>query len=203
MNIYGASGHAKVILDIAKSQDILVELIYDDNPEVKELAGYKVIHEFTSDFMRNPTVLAIGNNRIRKKLARNFSGKFLSAFAHKTAEISPSANISEGTVVMANAAVNNAADIGRHCIINTGAVVEHDCRLEDFVHISPNATVTGEVIIGEGSQIGAGAVVIPGIKIGRWVTIGAGAVIREDVPDFATVVGNPGRIIKYSDENYD
>ncbi|CAL43362.1 Putative acetyltransferase [Flavobacterium psychrophilum JIP02/86] len=44
--------------------------------------------------------------------------------------------------------------------------------------------------------MGIGASVIQGIKIGKWVTIGAGAVIIKDVPDFAVVVGNPGRIIK-------
>jgi acetyltransferase EpsM len=38
--------------------------------------------------------------------------------------------------------------------------------------------------------------VIQGITIGKWATIGAGAVILSDVPDYATVVSNPGRIIK-------
>jgi acetyltransferase-like isoleucine patch superfamily enzyme len=49
--------------------------------------------------------------------------------------------------------------------------------------------------------VGIGAVVIPKISIGKWVTIGAGAVIIRDVPDFAVVVGNPGKIIKYNSEN--
>ena len=37
------------------------------------------------------------------------------------------------------------------------------------------------------------------IKIGKWVTVGAGAVIIKDIPDYAVVVGNPGRIIKYKE----
>ena len=86
------------------------------------------------------------------------------------------------------------------CIINSGAVVEHDVRLGDFVHIAPNAVLTGNVTIDEGTQVGTGASVIPGIKIGKWASIGAGAVIIEDVPDFAVLVGNPGKIIKYLDE---
>ena len=93
------------------------------------------------------------------------------------------------------AAINSQVLIGRHCIINTGAVVEHDSILEDYVHISPKAAVAGNVRIGEGSHIGIGAVVIPGITIGKWTTIGAGSVIIKDVPDYATVVGNPGRIV--------
>ncbi|HZW78021.1 MAG TPA: acetyltransferase, partial [Flavobacteriaceae bacterium] len=41
-----------------------------------------------------------------------------------------------------------------------------------------------------------GASIIPGVNIGKWCTIGAGAVILHDVPDGATVVGNPGRKLK-------
>jgi len=52
----------------------------------------------------------------------------------------------------------------------------------------------------EGPHVGAGAVVIPNIIIGKWVTIGAGAVIIKDIPDFAVVVGNPGRVIKINSE---
>jgi acetyltransferase EpsM len=54
--------------------------------------------------------------------------------------------------------------------------------------------------VGEGTQVGTGASIIPGVKIGKWASIGAGAVIVEDVPDFAVVVGNPGKIIKYLNE---
>ena len=46
-------------------------------------------------------------------------------------------------------------------------------------------------------MIGIGAVIIQGIKIGKWAIIGAGAVIVNDIPDYAMVVGVPGKIIKY------
>jgi len=50
--------------------------------------------------------------------------------------------------------------------------------------------------IGHHVSIYTGAIVIGGISIGNHVNIGAGAVVVKDVPDFCTVVGNPGRIIK-------
>ena len=50
--------------------------------------------------------------------------------------------------------------------------------------------------IGHHVSIYTGAIVIGGISIGNYVNIGAGAVVVKDVPDFCTVVGNPGRIIK-------
>ena len=53
-------------------------------------------------------------------------------------------------------------------------------------------------MVGEGAHVGIGACVIQDIKIGKWATIGAGAVIIDDVPDYAVVVGNPGKIIKYN-----
>jgi acetyltransferase EpsM len=61
--------------------------------------------------------------------------------------------------------------------------------------------LAGNVTIGEGSHVGIGATVIQGITIGKWVTIGAGTVIIKDIPDYAVVVGNPGKIIKYNNEN--
>jgi acetyltransferase EpsM len=66
----------------------------------------------------------------------------------------------------------------------------------DFVHISPNAALAGNVKVGEGTQVGIGACVMQNITIGKWATIGAGAVIIRDVPDYAVVVGNPGRIVR-------
>jgi sugar O-acyltransferase (sialic acid O-acetyltransferase NeuD family) len=108
--------------------------------------------------------------------------------------------VGEGTVVFHNSVIQAGSVIGKHCIINTAASIDHDCKLEDFVHISPNATLSGNVKVGEGSHIGAGATIIQGITIGKWCTVGAGAVVIKDVPDYATVVGVPARVIKLKPE---
>ena len=201
MNIYGASGHAKVVIEIVHSIGGKIDAVIDRNPELKEVLGYRVLHsEEDIDHEKTTTVIAIGNNKIRKRICSNFPGDFHFPLAHASAIVSPSARIDNGTVIMAHATISSEVAIGRHCIINTGAVVEHDAQLEDYVHISPNASVAGGVRIGEGSHLGIGACVIPGITIGKWATIGAGAVIIKDVPDFAVVVGNPGRIVKISAE---
>ena len=198
MNIYGASGHGKVIIDIVKSVNGNITSVYDDNKDISHVYGYPVTHVLNDEILHRGTILAIGNNAIRKSVAEKFEGDFSNAIIHRSAIISPSVEIGIGTAVMANASVNADVTIGSHCIINTGAVVEHDCNLSDYVHISPNSALAGNVEVGEGTHIGIGAVVIPGIKIGAWVKIGAGAVIINDIPDFAVVVGNPGKIIKYT-----
>ena len=200
MNIYGASGHGKVVFDILKSRNIQIDSVFDDNLEVEEFLDFRVIHKPNEVQLKNPTVLAIGNNAIRKQVATKFTGVISEATSHSSAIISENIKMAVGTVVMPGAIINSGSRIGKHCIINSGAVVEHDVRLGDFVHIAPNAVLTGNVSIEEGTQVGTGASVIPGVKIGKWVSIGAGSVIIEDIPDFAVVVGNPGKIIKYVDE---
>ncbi|SHF91678.1 acetyltransferase EpsM [Salegentibacter echinorum] len=200
INIYGASGHGKVIFDVLRSQDLEIHAIFDDNPEVKEFLNYTVIHKPKGDALRLPTVFAIGDNKIREKVTNKFQGIIADAVFHRSAVVSAISNLGEGTVIMPNAVVNAGTRIGKHCIVNSGAVVEHDVELGDFVHVAPNTAITGNVKIGEGTQIGAGASIVPGITIGKWVSIGAGAVIIKDIPDYAIVVGNPGKIIKYSNE---
>ena len=196
-HIFGASGHAKVVLDILLKNTIPVASIVDDHPTVSNLFNIPVIH--SQDFILKDTdnfIIAIGENLIRKKIVAKNNFQFYKAI-HPDATVSPFATIAEGTVVMPQAVINAAAIIGKHCIINSRSVVEHDCVLEDYVHISPNASIAGNVTIGEGSQIGIGASVIQGVKIGKWVTIGAGAVVTQDIPDHCTAVGIPAKPIKF------
>jgi sugar O-acyltransferase (sialic acid O-acetyltransferase NeuD family) len=201
VNLYGASGHCKVIVDAIKSTNFKINDIVDDNPKNDKLLGIEVkaVNKFNWD-ANSKWIISIGNNKTRQIISKKLNVKFTKAI-HKSAVVSDYSSISEGTVVMALAVINSDVKIGKHCIINTGAIIEHDCEIEDFVHVSPKVAIAGNVTIGEGSHIGIGASIIPGIKIGKWATIGAGAVIIRNIPDYAVVVGNPGKIIKYNQEN--
>lgn len=201
MYLFGASGHGKVVKEILDSQNVKVDAFIDDKPLKKEQLGVQVISysQFNS-LKKDYVIISIGNNLIREELSKKITTNYTIA-KHKDSIVSKTVEIGEGTVIMAGAVINAETKIGKHCIINSNAVVEHDCILGDYVHISPNATITGNTIIGNGTHIGAGAAVIPNIVIGKWVTIGAGTVILKDIPDYAIVVGNPGKIIKYKKEN--
>jgi sugar O-acyltransferase (sialic acid O-acetyltransferase NeuD family) len=196
--LYGASGHAKVICEILESQRLIPHGLIDDNPLVTSLLDYPVYHTLqqaavaTDDHM----LISIGNNRIRKAVAVKLKEVRFTSAIHASAIISSRATVGEGTVVMPNVSVNVHCNIGRHVILNTNCSVDHDCVIEDFVHISPNAALAGGVKVGEGTQVGIGTCVMQNITIGKWATIGAGAVIIRDVPDYAVVVGNPGKVIK-------
>ncbi len=192
MYLYGASGHGKVIKEILEANNIKVDGFVDDNFDVKNFAGLPVFHSLDGV---DEIIVSIGVNAVRKKVVDKIIARFATPAIHEKAIVSPSVRIGEGSVIMGGAVVNADVKIGKHCIVNTGASVDHECILADFVHIAPHASLCGQVEVGEGTLIGVGASVIPCVKIGKWCTIGAGAAIIEDVPDGATVVGVPGRII--------
>jgi acetyltransferase EpsM len=193
MYLYGASGHAKVVIELLEAAGIKVAGLFDDNASLDHLWEYPVSRMPAT--VEAPMIITIGNNTIRKKIADTYGVEY-GKVAHPRAVISPRAHIHVGTVIMGGVTINADTIIGHHCIINTNASVDHDCVIGDFVHISPNVALCGGITVGEGTHIGAGAVVKPGVKIGKWVTVGAGTVVLKDIPDGKTVVGNPGKIIK-------
>ena len=202
MYLFGASGHCKVIIDIIERCDqFKVDAIVDDNPKCQAIFNNVVLKTSDCRFkVHDLLFIAVGNNLVRKNISEKYALKS-PVLIHPKSIVASSVSIGEGSVVMAAAIINPDVVVAKHCIVNTGAIIEHDCVLEDFVHLSPNVALAGNVKICEGTHIGIGSCVIQGIQIGKWVTIGAGAVIIKDVPDYAVVVGNPGRIIKYNKEN--
>ena len=191
MYLYGASGHGKVIKEILESQGRQVDGFIDDNPEVTELAGLPVQHSMEDV---DEVIVSIGVNQTRKKVVEKIHAKIAKPAIHEKAVVSPSAQIGEGTVVMAGAVINADAKIGKHCIINTEASVDHDCVIGDYVHIAPGAHICGGVHIGEGTLVGVGVSVIPCQHIGQWSIIGAGAAVVSDIPDGVVAVGVPAKV---------
>jgi sugar O-acyltransferase (sialic acid O-acetyltransferase NeuD family) len=204
MYLYGAGGHSKVITDILQSLGVAVIGVFDDQPAGAKLTGVAIddgIRDRTQSFpeLDAPLIISVGDNARRAELAGMITATYGQAI-HGTAIISAKATIGEGTVILQGAIVQSAARVGKHVLVNTAASIDHDNVIGDYAHISPHATLCGHVEVGEGTHIGAGAIVIPSIKIGRWCKIGAGAVVIRDIPDFATAVGNPAKVIKIKGE---
>ncbi|MFD2514265.1 acetyltransferase [Pontibacter locisalis] len=198
MIIYGASGHGKVIAEILEKNGFTNIIFVDDKPVGDSFLDYPLHHTSKlPELDDQDLVIAVGNNRTRSKLAQSIDKKFTVA-VHPSAQISHRCTPGAGTVIMAGVVVNADSTIGEHVILNTNCSIDHDCVLEDFVHISPNVALAGNVHVGEGTQVGIGSSVIQGVRIGKYATIGAGAAIIEDVPDYAVVVGVPGKVIRYN-----
>ena len=195
MILYGASGHAKVIIDILEALGTPSDFLVDDNPSISSLLGYEVRRDFGT---YESAIVSIGNSHIRRQIVECLAVKHWGKAVHPHAIVSLHASIGEGTVVMAGAVINSGAVIGKHCIVNTGATIDHDCVVGDYVHIAPGAHISGGVVIGNGSWIGVGSCVKQKIKIGKSVTIGAGAAVVKDIQDGVTAVGVPAKnIIEY------
>lgn len=199
--IFGASGHAKVLIDAIEKQAKfkLIGLI-DDNIKLKGqiVYGYPVLgtRRCIEDQPRIPCLVAIGENNNRLEVANWLASNGFptpEAIIHPTAILARGSSLGPGTVAIAGSIVNSDTVIGKHVIINTGAKIDHDCNIGDGTHIAPGATICGGVSIGSASLIGAGAVLHPNITIGHNVIVGAGSTVLDNVGSNVSVVGVPAK----------
>lgn len=193
--IIGASGHGKVIADIALLNGYTDIVFLDDDKSVTECVGFPVIGRVeAASLIDGDKIVAIGNAETRERIQDEIDN--VVTLIHPNAVVSRRATIGEGSVVMAGAVINADSVIGRGCIVNTGSSLDHDCKIWDFVHISVGAHIAGTVEIGKGTWIGAGAVIINNRSICDGCMIGAGAVVIKDINEPGTYVGVPAEKIK-------
>lgn len=200
--ILGASGHGKVIADMAELNGYNEVHFFDDRwPKLSQVAHWQVLgdaeHLLHIANTYDLVVVAIGHNSTRLYNLRQLqrAGGCFNPLIHPSAVVSRYAEIGVGTVVMANAVINAFAILGEGCIVNTTACVEHDCVLADGVHISPGAKLAGAVMIGQQSWVGIGAQVKQLVSIGHNAVVGAGAAVINNVLAHQTVVGIPAKPI--------
>jgi sugar O-acyltransferase (sialic acid O-acetyltransferase NeuD family) len=203
--IWGAGGHAKVVLDIARCAGQFQRLaIIDDDPAKAGMSfcGCPILGGAAAlqDLAGEAFTVAVGDNRARAQCFERAlaAGLVPAVLVHPSAVLAASATIGAGTVVMPGAIVNAGACIAENCIINSGAIVEHDCEIGGHVHISPRAVLGGGVVVEPYAQVGIGAVVLPCGRVGEGSLVGAGAVVLHDVQAHRTVAGVPARNLPHS-----
>lgn len=198
--IIGASGHGKVVADIAEKLHRYKEIAFlDDNDSLDECMGYQIVGK--SDRVQEylnfaDFFVAIGNAKIRKKIMQQLQDikASIPTLIHPAAVIGSRVTIGEGTVVMAGAVINSDTQIGSGCIINTCASVDHDCRIGDYVHVAVGAHVCGTVNVEECTWIGAGAIVKNNVDICSDCMIGAGATVTTTIDKRGVYIGTPAKI---------
>ena len=199
--IIGASGHGKVIADIAIKMGKWQSIAFlDDNINIKSSLGMKVVGKTEDAFKYindSDIFVGIGNNGTREKIQERLEleGASIPVLIHPKAIIGEQVKLGAGTAIMAGAVINCCTCVGKGCIINTGATIDHDNVLGDYVHISPGVNLAGTVNIGKGSWLGIGSTVINNISIVDGCRIGAGAVVIRDKTETGTYVGVPARKI--------
>lgn len=198
IGVIGGGGHAKVIIDIIKKNGYKNDEIFilDDNLQL----GTKVLDVEVKgkviDCLKFPKetkfIIAIGNNKIREKIASEYKLNYTS-FIHPKSIIGEDVKIGKGCVVMAGVVINSGSIISNHAIVNTSVSIDHDSKLEDFVHLSPGVHMGGTVRIGKRSWVGVGSSVKNNITIGEDVTIGVGSVVVKDIKEKGVYVGCPAK----------
>ena len=106
MVLYGASGHAKVVIETLIASGKKITAIFDDNESNKKLLDLDVQGKYQDElFKGQPRIISIGSNKTREKIATRIQCVFGTAL-HPTANLSPTSSIGEGSVVMGNCIVN-------------------------------------------------------------------------------------------------
>jgi sugar O-acyltransferase (sialic acid O-acetyltransferase NeuD family) len=211
--VYGAGGHAKIVLAAieAESRSTVVGLLDDDEAKHGQATyGYPVLGGTEQlSVLRgqgiSDAVVAIGNNMRRTEIAQLLaaSGFRLHRVIHPTATLLRGCNIGDGTVVLVQAFIGADAIVGSNSIVSVGVVVGHDSILGSGAHLCPGVRLGGATRIGDRAFLGMGAVVVPQGRVGHDAVVGANAVVIDDVPDFATVVGIPARIVNWAEPGFD
>ena len=124
--------------------------------------------------------------------------------------------------IMSGSRIGGNCNIGQNVVIGPNAIIGNNCKiqnnisvyegveLEDNVFCGPSMVFTNvynprceisrrnefrKTLVKTGATLGANCTIVCGVTIGRYAFIGAGAVVNRDVPDYALVVGNPGKQI--------
>lgn len=131
-------------------------------------------------------------------------------------------HVQSGAVIGENCSVGQNVNIGNNVIIGNQVKIQNNVsvyegvELEDYVFCGPSMVFTNikvprsefpqrgsryyaKTLVKKSASIGANATIVCGVTIGEYALIGSGAVITKDVPDYALVVGNPGRVIGFVD----
>lgn len=144
-----------------------------------------------------------------------------SAIVDEGAVIGSGTKIWHFTHVMSGATLGRHCNLGQNVFVANGVIIGNNVKIqnnvslytgvicEDDVFLGPSAVFTNvinprsavnrkadykQTIIGKGASIGANTTLVCGNKIGQYAFIGAGAVVTKEVPDFALVIGNPGKV---------
>jgi sugar O-acyltransferase (sialic acid O-acetyltransferase NeuD family) len=203
--VLGAGDHAKVVMATVEAQGkyTIVGLL-DDDPSKQGttvygrevLGGSELLVDFSERGVTN-VIVAVGDNADRASLAKLAvnAGFDLATAIHPTAIILKGSAVGAGSVLLPNAYVGADSILGEGVLLSVGSLVAHDCEVGSWAQFCPGARLGGHVQVGDYSLIGLGASVLPGVSVGRQVVVGANAAVIGEIPDFATAVGVPARVV--------
>ena len=209
--IYGASGCGRSLMPVARQQlarasDASEIVFIDDALDlIAEVNGHRAMNyqTFLNESASEKYVqIAIANSRVREKIAYRLEaeGIHLWSIYADNIVLMDQADIAMGAALSPFVSITSNIKIGKCFHANLYSYVEHDCVIGDFVTFAPGVKCNGNIHIQDHAYIGAGAMIKQGtpdqpLIIGARAVVGMGAVVTKSVPAYATVVGNPARIV--------
>ena len=127
------------------------------------------------------------------------------------------ASIGSDCTIGQNVNIGNNVKVGNFVKVQNNVSIYEGVILEDYVFCGPSMVFTNinlprseypqkgslhykKTYVRKSASIGANATIICGIEIGSYAFIGAGAVVTKDVPSFAMIIGNPGKLVGWVDK---
>ena len=142
-----------------------------------------------------------GYRRMCAKLILHKCGKNVNI--EKGAVFSSSVELGDNSGLGLNAFLQGKVIIGRDVMMGPNVSIytrNHASARLDIPMNQQGMTPMRPVVIGDDVWIGAGVIILPGAKIGKGCILGAGCVVRGEFPDYAVLVGNPAKVIKFRNE---
>ena len=163
--------------------------------------------------MQNKNGFFIHDSSYNDKGSKIGKGTKIWHFSH----IQGNSIIGENCTLGQNVNVAKNVIIGNNVKIQNNVSVYEGVELEDFVFCGPSMVFTNikvprsefpqrgskhymKTLIKKSASIGANATIICGLTVGKYSLIGSGAVVTKNVPNYALIIGNPGRIVGWVDK---
>ena len=205
--IIGAGTQGQVYASYLKEAGVDLIGFVDDNDEIQNtnVIGLPVIGKYQDLFSKKfkekiqEVYCPIGVNKVRMEYLSTLKkeGYNIPNFIHHTVSIAPDVIMGEAVYMLAGNIVMPHTTIGNYIMINMDSTIAHHVTVEDGVFMSSGVNIGALINVRKRAYIGMGVTAMTGVKeIGHDCLLGAGTVIIRDVPANATVVGNPGRVIK-------
>lgn len=200
VNVIGAGGHSRPVIELLKLLEFEVDGIYDESFDVnanEQILGIKLKGRFPSLSDQRKLIFAVGINERRKSFFEEYQEHvYTESIIHPSSLIESSVKIGKANVVFARSYLSSMVRIGDNNILNSGAIIEHESNIGSHCHISVGAIICGRVFIGDDCFIGAGAIVKDKISIANNVTVGAGSVVVKDITESGVYIGNPAKRLR-------